>query len=205
VPFTLNDIANAQQHSPLRRSSTLKYWNVVLKYFDLPQRGSSKRVSSPLPSQPARNDQPELFKHLASANRGLQLLKERNVHIAYSITRTVSEAVIPQSTGLCEVSETDSGKAEHGQITEVTKLISFHKRFTVPTRSDLTIEGLESTTESASQDEFRERQIKVCIFTASLLVQQANSSSLRIPLPASIDRIQRICVSLIHDFRPTPS
>ena len=147
-PLTLFDIANVQQNPPLRRSSTRKYSNVILEYFDIsPRRRRRTTTTTSSPSQTVVRETPELSAHLERANRALQSLKKNDVHIAYSST--------------CKLLDGDGADAEQGTVTEGPKHINFIARHTVPTRSDLTIEGLDSSTKLSRKDNFIERQIKV--------------------------------------------
>jgi len=156
-PLTLADIATSQQKPPLRRSSTRKYWNVVLEYFDMPPRQPRRHLSSSSLSQTALRDTPELSAHLERANRAFQFLRQSDVHVTYTFNYKVLEGE-GDGDGIG-----DDAMAEHGTIAEETRRIRFGAQYTVPTRSDLKIEGLDRITKRTRSSKFIERQIKVCL------------------------------------------
>jgi len=82
------------------------------------------------------------------------------VHVAYT-----SEYKVLEEEGDGDGIENDA-MAEHRTIVEETRCISCGGRYTVPTRSDLKIKGLDRITKHTRSTDFLDRQ-KVCLTLSS--------------------------------------
>ncbi|KAF2688347.1 hypothetical protein K458DRAFT_384531 [Lentithecium fluviatile CBS 122367] len=154
APLTLADIAIAQEN-PTGRSSTRIYSNKLLEYFELRPRRAKRRSSL---SSALVRETPELRTHLERANHALQLLQRHDVHLAFGCTHKVSA----QEQDGSSPSNENGDEAQGPSIAGGGK-IYFGSHYTVHTRSDLTIEGLDHTTKR-TQDDFINRQVKTYAF-----------------------------------------
>lgn len=92
--------------------------------------------------------------HVDSANHALEFLKERQAHLKMYIRNApVQEDTKEQK----EEGPSDDTSTVANSITT----IHFNKRYTVPTRSDLVIEGLDNETKKSLTDVFHRQQIVV--------------------------------------------